>query len=848
MKAARWFIGRFGPPEWRESVQGDLCEERARRIAAGRYAGWLWSVSAAAGLVRALRQEARAGRIERGTARLMDGVWQDVRMSVRSLRATPAFTFVAVLVLALGIGAGTAIFSVVDAVLLRDLPFEDPDELIAVGEVGKDRTPPPWAVSAVAPQNYHDWTEMQTVFESIGASLGARGFTVRESGEPEDLVAFRATASLFDVLRVRPQRGQLFTADSEVEGRDRVLLISHGLWRRRFDSDPTIVGKTMPFDSGVWQIIGVLPPDFEYPPGAAKPTDIVAPFVPTVRERIRDRKLTGRTYNLRVVGRLKDGATLAQAKSEMARITSALESKYPDWFADMTWAAIPLHEATVGRTRSVMTMLLGAVGCVLLIACANVANLLLVRATGRSREVMVRSALGASRWRIARALLIESLVLSVAGLAAALLVALWGVSILRASIPSGFPRLATIGLDLRVLSVAASATVLTGLVCGLIPALQLSRPNLNSALREGGRSGTAGRFRQRVRTSLVVAEVTLAVMLVVGAGLFVSSFIRLVTVDLGIDHHGVLATGVNPRVAQPDTAGFADARRRSTTAVTEILGRVRAIPGVQVAAAVSSGSPLSGSYKTNALTVIGGREFSQPEDEVQIQEVSPEYFAVVRQPIRRGRVIETRDTLGASAVAVVNEEAATRYFEGADPIGKRIAIGGVERVVIGIVGNVRLRGPEVPVSPGVYLALAQEPSIGATILARTSEESATVASEIRSAVLASVPGVPVFQKTLEESLRGLTEQRRFNMLLVGAFGILAIVIASVGIYGVMAYTVAQQTQEIGVRMALGALPQRVLAMVLGRASMVMLVGMVLGMAGAWAAAGLVESFLFSVTP
>jgi predicted permease len=495
-----------------------------------------------------------------------------------------------------------------------------------------------------------------------------------------------------------------------------------------------------------------------------------------------------------------------------------------------------------------MMLLLGAVGCVLLIACANVANLMLARATARSREMMVRAALGASRWRVARSLLIESLVLSWAALGAAVLVAMWGVSVLRASIPGNLPRIADVGLDMRVLLAAAAAAVVTGLICGLIPALQLSRPNVQSALREGGRSSTSGRVRQRVRSGLVVAEVALAVMLLVGAGLFVSSFVRLVTVDLGIDHRHVLATGLNPRVTQIDDAGFTAARDRTTAALADVLVRVRALTAVESAAAVSGGSPLSGSYKTNILTVVGGQEFPREDDHVQIQEVSPGYFDVVRQPLRRGRVIESQDTLGAPAVAVLNEEAAARYFSGGDPLGQRIAIDKVERVVIGVVGNVRLRGPEVPVSPGVYLSIAQEPSIGATILARTSDATGTTAAAIRAAVLAAVPGVPVFQRSMEESLRGLTEQRQFNMLMVGVFGVLAIVIACVGIYSVMSYSVALQTQEIGVRMALGARPQRVLGMVLGNASWVMLIGLLLGMAGAWAAAGLVESLLFSVTP
>jgi hypothetical protein len=320
----------------------------------------------------------------------------------------------------------------------------------------------------------------------------------------------------------------------------------------------------------------VLPADFKFPTTARRPADIVAPYVVPARERVRDLTKTGRNYNLWVVGRLKNGASPEQARIEMARITSVLEARHPAWFKDMTFELASLHESAVGRTRKWMMLLLGAVACVLLIACANVANLMLARATGRSREMMVRAALGASRWRIARGLLIESLVLSIAGLGAALLVAMWGVSTLRASIPGSLPRITDVGLDMRVLLAAGIAAVVTGLVCGLIPALQLSRPNVQTVLREGGRTSTAGRVRQAVRSGLVVVEVALAVMLLVGAGLFVSSFVRLVTVDLGIDHRQVLATAVNPRVTQIDEAGFKAARERTTLVLADVLTRVRA--------------------------------------------------------------------------------------------------------------------------------------------------------------------------------------------------------------------------------------------------------------------------------
>jgi putative ABC transport system permease protein len=846
MRIARWILARLAPAEWRESLDGDLSEERLRRLANGQKADWTWSVPAALSVALVLRREARAARL-RGPRRFTvgEGLLQDVRLSVRSLRAAPGFTLVALVVLALGIGASTAIFTVVDTVLLRRLPYEDSDRLVIVGENNPMRPSEPWAAGVAAAPNYLEWSRHQTVFESMAAVAGARGFVIRDGGEPEDLRAIRATASLFDVLRIRPQRGRAFTRENETDSTDKVLLISDSLWRQRFDSDPGIVGRTMVFESGTWQIIGVLPASFSYPANSRTPMDIIAPYV--VPERQRSHNDLGRNYTLRVIARLREGVTLTQARGEMTRLTSALAARYPSWFADHAAVVVPMHDVMVGRARSWMLMLLGAVGCVLLIACANVANLMLARGTTRAREIMLRAALGASRWRIVRALLAESVVLSAAGLVAGVVVALWGISALRASIPATIPRLGAMALDLRVLVVAAAAALTTGLICGLVPALQLSRPDLQWALREGGRSGTPNRFRQRLRAGLVVAEVALAVVLVVGAGLFTSSFARLITVELGLDHRDVIATSVNPDVASLDEAGLAAARARTTHIVADVLDRVRAIPGVVSAAAVAGGLPLSGSSKTTSLTV-DGFEFTRDEDQIEVQEVTPGYFDVVRQPLRRGRTIEPRDGPGAPHVAVLNEEAVKRYFGGQEALGRRITVGETESVVVGVVGDVRLRGPEDSRNPAVYFALAQDPSIGASVVARVTDRSGTAAAAIRAAVLQSLPGKPVFQRSMEESLRAMTEQRRFNMVLVGVFGVLALVIASVGIFGVMAYTVAQQTREIGVRMALGAMPQRVLAMVLGRAAIVMVAGLAIGLTAAWALAGTVQGFLFSVTP
>jgi predicted permease len=422
---------------------------------------------------------------------------------------------------------------------------------------------------------------------------------------------------------------------------------------------------------------------------------------------------------------------------------------------------------------------------------------------------------------------------------------MWGVGVLQSAMPASIPRLAAVGLDLRVLLVSAASAVATGLVCGVAPALQLSRPNLSTALREGGRSGTAGASRQRLRSVLLVAEVALAVVLLVGAGLFVSSFVRLISVDLGIDHRNVVVAGVNPRIPSMDPEGFERARAQTQIVLDEVLTRLRATPGVESVAAIASGSPLSGSWRSNSITVPGK---PTSEDEVQIREVTPEYADVVRVTLRHGRYLNSADTPGAPLVVVLNEEAVRRYFDGQDPIGTIVNIDEADRVVVGVVANVHVRGPEVPVSPEAYLPMAQEPTIGASVLVRAAGDPLALAPVVRTAILTALPEVPVTTTTLEATLRALTDARRFNMLLVGLFGVLAVVIATVGIYGVMAYIVAQRTQEIGVRMALGARPQRVLWMVLGRATTFMAAGLALGLAGAWLLAGTVEAFLFAVQP
>jgi putative ABC transport system permease protein len=481
-----------------------------------------------------------------------DPMRDDLKAAIRSLTSSWSFTAVALTVLALGIGAGTAIFSVVDAVVLRGLPFDEHDRLVAVGERRAPGPKPepnrdPQAVSSAAPQNYLDWSARQQVFEAMAAVAGG-ALTLRESGaEPEALSAQRVTASFFDVLRARPAVGRTFGAENEVDGAHRIAVLSDGLWRRRFGADPTIVGRTIPLEGGAYETAGIMPPGFEYPVGAARPTELWVPYVVPANERTRNPSF--RSIYLSSIARLKPGVSLEQAQANLDQIAAALQAEHPEWNKDSLAGVRPLADHMVGaNTRSWMLMPLGAVGIVLLIACANVANLLLARATGREREVGIRSALGAGRARIVRQLLVESLVLSVVGTAIALVLAWWGVQVLRTSLPDGVPRVASIAIDLRVLAVAAVISLATGLLFGLFPALQLSKTDLSTALKDGARGASSGSVRGWVRNLLVVTEVALSVVLLVGAALFIGSFIALMRIDPGFSPDHVLTASVAPRV------------------------------------------------------------------------------------------------------------------------------------------------------------------------------------------------------------------------------------------------------------------------------------------------------------
>jgi putative ABC transport system permease protein len=754
----------------------------------------------------------------------------DLKAALRSLRSSPTFTAVALTVLALGIGAGTAIFSVVDAVVLRALPFDEHDRLAVVLEYDPTKATT-FGAGATTPQTYLDWRRMQDSFDGLAHVSNTIFRLKNESGEPGEARGLRSTWEFLPMLRVKPLLGRTFTVDDEVEGRHRVVLLSYGFWQRRFGGSPDALGKTIELSDQSWEIVGVMPRDFAYPVAAEKPTELYVPMMFRAEDKVRG---GSRSFNGNVIGRLRNGVSLQQANDQMHRVSEALDRQYPKWGPGRRARVITLQEHLIGRVRSWMLLLLGAVGLVLLIACANVANLMLARATVRGREIGIRAALGAGRWRLVRGLLIEGLVLSLTGAAIGVLLAYAGVQTIRAWLPAGLPRVAAIGIDLRVLFATIATATVSGIFFGVIPALQASKPDLTRALKDSGRSSTAGAGTQRLRGALVIAEVALAVMLLVGAGLFIGSFVRLMRVDTGVDYHNVLVLDVSP----PQPAGKFDfklAMEVSRTYVPQMLEAVRGVPGVEMASTISGGTPLTGSWSRTNVKIPGRGELNGDDDSIDRRTVSPDYLRTLRIPILRGRNLEATDNASAPGVVVINDAAARKYFPNEEALGKRMIFDDKEKTIVGIAGNVRGLGPESPPRQEAYLPFAQDDTIGSALIMRTAGDPMKVLPAVKAAIwnVNKEQRLTADAVTLEKYMERLIAQRRFNMALLALFGGLGLVIAAVGIYGVMAYIVAQRTNEIGVRMALGATRGNVVSMVLKRAGLLMGLGLVTGCAGAW---------------
>lgn len=774
-----------------------------------------------------------------------DRLWRDTRYAVRSLRATPVFTVVALAVLTLSIGATTAIFSVVDGVVLRGLPFDESHRLVAVGE-RNTRNSSTAALNRASSQSFLDWRERQDVFTAL-AAVGHSEITVRwnEGTLPENLRAQRVTADFSSVLRTAPLIGRTFSRADENEGGAPIAIISYGLWQRRFGGTPDIIGARLDSHPASFEIVGVMPPGFAYPldtyiVDTRETVNVWLPYVFSSDERVRSNDMG---FNLHVVGRLRDRVSIEQAQARLDQITAVIAAETPQWVMDRAKVE-PLLQVVTRGVRTWMVMLLAAVSFVLLIACVNLANLLLVRATTRTRELGIRAALGASRWDLSRALLLESLVLSLTGAALGVAVASWGVEILRSAIPPEVPRAATIAVDLRVLGATVVAAIVTGVAFGLAPVVQFVRPAGAIGFHHGARMATAGTQARWLRGTLVVLEVALAVVLLVGSGLFLASFARVTAVNLGLDYRDVLAVRIRVSGTSTDTKQRA---QRNGELLGNVLERVHAMPGVEAAAVLGGILPLRG-FPLTADFGIPGRELPR-STRIDLNQISAEYFDVVKVPLLRGRAFTDADTQHSEPVVVLNQAAAARYFADGDAVGEVVRLAGLRRVV-GVVGDIRHVGPEAEWRTQAFVPIAQSPVIGATLVVRTTRGAQDVWTGIRRAIAAEFSGLPlrVDEGTLEGYYGELVAERRFNMLLLTLFGLLGLVIAVVGIYGVMAYVVTHRTREIGIRMALGAAPAAILRSVLGGALACIALGLAIGLLGAWALAGAIGGFLFEIRP
>ncbi len=770
----------------------------------------------------------------------MTGLLSDVRYAVRLLAKTPGFTAIAVLTLGLGIGANTAIFSVIDAVLLRPLPYPEPTRLVAVWEAGLAGS---GAADSVAPPNFIDWREQSTVFDGLTA-LATRSVNLSGRGDPERLDGLRVTAEFFDVLGVSPLLGRTFGASEDRAGEPPVVVLSHGLWTRRYGADPALVGNTMLLDGTPHTVLGVMPQGFFF---RDRTVEVWLPMAFSDFERTQRG-----AHFITVIGRLARTSTLAAARAEMATIAARLEEAHPRFNTGLGATVMPLHESVVGGIRPTLLVLLGAVGFVLLIACTNLANMLLARATLRERELAVRRALGAGRRRVVRQLLVESTALALLGGAAGVLLAVWGLDALLALGPDDIARLDDTVIDGRVLLFTAVVSLGTGVLFGLLPALQLTSNDVTRGLREGGR-GSVGTSSSRVRTALTTVEIALAVVLLVGATLMINSFVRLQRIDPGFDPESVLTLRV-------DLAGerYSSGAQRLAF-YRDLLERVNALPGVQRSGMVTM-LPLGGDGITLGITIEGAAvagDDQSPRDMSfsSFRVVMPGYFESMGIPLVRGRDVSERDTDAAPGVAVISEAMARTYWPGDDPLGRRFKLGrGPEtpwKEVVGVAGDVRQSELRDEPVPAMYVPASQShPTFAAPrmLTIDVAGDPIAIAPAVRQVIQSIDPNQPVSRvRRLSAIVSDSVSQPRFYAALLGAFGIVALLLAALGVYGVIAYSVSQRAHEIGLRLALGAERRDILRMVLGQGIGVTTVGLLLGLAGAALLGRLLSSLLFGVT-
>ena len=759
----------------------------------------------------------------------MATLWQDLRYSIRALSKNPGFTFVAVFTLALGIGANSAIFSVVNAVLLRPLRFKDPEQLVRIWE-----KLPQGGAGSVSVPNLKDWREQNDVLAGM-AAYSFVNFNLQSQDSPERISGAAVTGDFFDVMGVAPQLGRTLRAGEDQPGAHRVVVLGHQLWQRNFGADPQIVGKRIPVNGEDFTVVGVMPPGFSFP---SRLTELWTPLA-LPPDRIANRG----NHFLNVIARMKPDVTLDQAQRQMSVIARRLEQQYPDSQTGRGIQLSLLQEAIVRNTRPALLTLLCAVGFVLLIACVNVANLLLARATARRREIGIRLALGAGRFRLVRQLLTESLLLAALGGALGLLLAKWGVNILVAMATQILPRAGEVGLDARVISFTSLLSLLTGVVFGLAPALQSSKADAQSALKEGG---SAGESRQShwLRSLLVVAEVAAAFVLLIGAGLMINSFVHLRRVDAGLRSENALTMSLTLPDAKYQTP------KSTVSFFRQLLERISTLPGVEAAGMINL-LPMQ-QWGWNSDFQIEGRAPFPPGKAplVELRTVSPDYFRAMGIPLVAGRFLTDQDNERSERVTLINQTFAQRYFSDQNPIGKRINpdLDGW-MTIVGVVGDVKQAGLADSVRVELYAPHAQvQLSNSMSLVVRSSSDPAAFVAAIRRETQALDPAQPIYNvKTMETVIAESVSDRRLNMVLLSVFSGLALLLAVVGVYSVMSYTVTRSTREIGIRMALGAQARDVLKLVVVQGLALAGIGMAIGAMVAFGLTRLMTGLLFGVS-
>jgi predicted permease len=772
---------------------------------------------------------------------------QDVRFALRVLAKQPLFTAIVILTFALGIGANTAVFSVLNAVLLRPLPFREPQNLVAIGEYDtREDADPGTQIYSISYLDYVDWRDQNTVFDRVAVYTNQSVSTLTDANEATHVQGESVSADLFSLLGIQPVLGRAFLPNEDQPG-NHVVILSHDLWQRRFGGDRGVIGKSVTLDSQQFQIIGVMPPRFTFPIGSNPPELWIS--ISSLREsKDAGPPMTEQRDNdfFRCIARLKPSVSIQQAQANIETITAEWRHQYPDNKLYTGAKVIPELSAMIGSTRSALLMLCAMAGCVLLVACVNVANLLLARSLSRNREISIRAALGAGRWQIIRQLVVESALLGSVGGLAGLLISIWGIDSLKAFLPS-IPRIDQISPDPRVLAFTGIVSLGVGISAGLLPAWRGSRPNLATSLNEASRGSSEGAGSRRTRAALVVIEVVLALVLLTSAGLLVESFVRLQKVPAGFDTNNVITA----RVALPDTSYGKP--EQAAAFYKKLLDGVAVLPGVQSAGAAwwipLSGSEIGFTFNVEERPVPAGQ---QPVAEVNV--VTPDYFRAMNIAIRRGRAFSDRDDRTAPAVVIVSESFAKQFFPGEDPIGKRIIPNGSidpgkppVREIVGVVADMHLISLRLPPKPQIYIPHQQFAIQSMSIFVRTQIDPQSLTAALRRTIADLDKDVPVYRtRALADYMSGSVAQPRLNAMLVTLFAVIALLLAAAGIFGVMSYSVTQRTQEIGIRIALGAQRSDVLQLIVLQGMRFVGAGLVLGLMGVFVCSRLLQSFLFGI--